>query len=138
MGIFQYLWIYQKPSVLSNPVSSWQDRLYHGNISPGRGRDCLRETEIGILEERELEPVVLADRHQRACGIETLETNERVNAADNKSSWWPYIREEEEGNEVNESVRKSSVLLQGRPNLGLFERAPWTPSGQDNLPASNR
>jgi len=41
----------------------------------------------------------------------------------------PYIREKEEGKKVNESVRKLFVLLHGRPDLGVFEREPWVPSG---------
>ena len=85
VGIFQYLWIYQKPSVLFNPINS-HGRHCRGEISPGRGRDCLRETEIGVLEERELEAVVLADRYQRSCGIKALKTNGRINSVNDKLS----------------------------------------------------
>jgi hypothetical protein len=66
--------MYQKLSVLSNPVGR-RVRDYQGTISPDGGCDCLRETEIGILEERKLKMLILADRHQCSCGIETLRMN---------------------------------------------------------------
>ena len=50
VGIFQYLWIYQKPSVLFGPVSPALG-VVAGKSLPGGGRDCLREAEIGVLEE---------------------------------------------------------------------------------------
>lgn len=51
---------------------------------PGRGRNRLRETEIGVLEERKLKVRILADGYQRSRGIETLKTNETVNTTDDK------------------------------------------------------
>jgi len=50
------------------------------------------------------------------------------NAANDELEYRPYIREKEEGKEVNESVRQLFVLLHGRPNLGVFERALRIPS----------
>ena len=124
VGIFQYLWIYQKPRVLFNQVSS---HYRHGRreIPPGRGRDCLRETEIGVLEERELKAVVLTDGYQRSCGIKALERIEGLTPWTTNWVCMPYIREKEESKEVNESVRKLFVLLDSSPNLGVFERASW-------------
>ena len=51
----------------------------------------------------------------------------------------PYSREEEEGKEVDERVRKLFVLFQGCPDLGdgLHEHCLIYPGGGD-LPASNR
>ena len=76
MEIFQYFWMYQKPSVLFNPITSRARGYQPATNLPGGGSDCLRKAEVGILEERELKVVVLADRHQCSCGIKTLQTNE--------------------------------------------------------------
>ena len=84
--IFQYLWIYQKPRVLSNPVrhSDRRHLTHHETSSPGGGRNRLRETEVGVLEKRELNLVVLADEHQCCRGIKTLETNKRISTTDDE------------------------------------------------------
>ena len=37
-----------------------------------------------------------------------------------KRGYRPYICEKKEGKEVNEGIREFFVLLQGRPNLGVF------------------
>ena len=85
VGIFQYFWMYQKPSVLFGPFGPpSRDQHYHGTSLPCGGRDRLRESEIGVLEERELKVVVLADEHQCYCGIKTLGTNERINTTNNE------------------------------------------------------
>jgi hypothetical protein len=68
--------MYQKPSVLFNPIIPHVQGYQLATNVPGGGSNCLRKTEIGILEERELKVVVLADRHQRSCGIETLQMSE--------------------------------------------------------------
>lgn len=40
--------------------------------SPERGCERLREAQVRVLEERELELVVLADAHERACSVQAL------------------------------------------------------------------
>lgn len=66
--------MYQKPNVLLSPLSL-RDRRYQEAGLPGGGRNCLCETEIGVLKERELEVVILDDGHKPCCRVETLETN---------------------------------------------------------------
>jgi hypothetical protein len=72
--IFQYLWVYQKVIVLFNPVSRY-DEATDVPGSPGGGGNPLRNPEIGNLQKRELKVVVLADGHQRHCGVDTLQTD---------------------------------------------------------------
>ena len=69
--------MYQKPNVLLSPLS-FRDRRYQEAGLPGGGRNCLCETEIGVLKERELEVVILDDGHKPCCRVETLETNKRI------------------------------------------------------------
>jgi len=54
--------MYQKPSVLFNPtITSRGKGSQLATGLPDGGSNCLRKTEIGILEKRELKVVVLAD-----------------------------------------------------------------------------
>ena len=49
------------------------------------GRDCLRQAQVRVLQERELELVILADRYEGPGGVQTLHICALV-AADNEMS----------------------------------------------------
>jgi len=47
-----------------NPVIPHGQCIKLGTTLPDNGGDRLRKTEVGVLQERELKEVVLANRHQ--------------------------------------------------------------------------
>lgn len=71
--------------------------MQSASIPDGRG-DGLGQTEVGVLEERELELVVLANRDERPGCVKA-------------------ICKQEEGEEVDECVRELLVLLERQPDL---------------------
>lgn len=73
------------------------------------------KTEIRVLQERKAELIILANRHQRACGIETLVA--RLYDHQKNRDFSTYICEQEECKEVDKGIREFLVCFERRPNL---------------------